>query len=230
MNVCVLTHTFPRNKEDSAAAFMKEFCDGLVEAGAKVSVVIPYDLKFNRVSDNFKIITYKYIWPISFHLLGYSRTMNKDVSLRKRAYFLLPLMLIFGTLALYRTVKKEKIDIINVHWILPNGLMALIVSYLTKVPYVITLPGTDVYLAYKYKIFGFVARFIARRSSGIISNSLWHLDRMLKIGVKGVKTAVYGYPVDTLYFKPIKKGLDKYLKMHGLKDRDFIILAVGRLV
>ena len=56
-------------------------------------------------------------------------------------------MFIFGTIALYKLVKKEKIDIVNAHWILPNGFIASVVSKLTEVPVVSTLPGSDVYMA-----------------------------------------------------------------------------------
>jgi len=158
MKICVLTHTFPRNKKDVSAAFMKEFADGLVENGNKVLVVTPFDKEFKRTGDPFKICTYKYIWPDRFHILGYSRAMEADLVLRKHTYVLLPFMLLFGTLKLYQVVKQEKVDLINVHWILPNGLMALVVSKLTGVPYVVTLPGTDAYLAYRYKPFGIVAK------------------------------------------------------------------------
>lgn len=106
MKICILTHTFPRNDQDVAAAFMKPFADGLVESGNEVTVVTPYDAQFNRRGDKFKIVTYKYIWPESLHMLGYSKTMEADIGLKKRSYLLLPLMLFFGTIALYKTIKS----------------------------------------------------------------------------------------------------------------------------
>ncbi len=230
MNVCVLTHTFPRNKKDTAAAFMKEFCDGLVQAGAKVTVLTPFDPKFSRQNDLFKVRTYKYVWPDGLHILGYSQTMENDLVLRKRAYLLLPLLVLFGILALYRTVKKEKIDLINVHWILPNGLIALVVSCFTGVPYVVTIPGTDAYLAYRSKFFGWVARLIARNSAGLVSNSSLLLSRITKLGVGAKKTAVYSYPVDTSVYKPLQEGVINYRKKHGIGVDDLVLLTVGRFV
>ena len=105
MKICILTHTFPRNKRDVAAAFMKGFSDGLVQAGNQVTVVTPYDQKFDRKGDPFKIVTYKYIWPERLHLMGYSRAMQADVSLKKSSYLFLPFLLFFGTLALLKVVK-----------------------------------------------------------------------------------------------------------------------------
>lgn len=230
MKVCVLTHTFPRNKKDVAAAFMKGFSDGLVLAGNKVVVVTPFDPELRRRGDPFKIVAYKYIWPDKLHILGYSKTMEADVSLKKRAFFLLPFLSFFGTLALLKTVRKEKIDLINVHWILPNGLMALIVSKITGTPYVVTLPGTDAYLAHRFKIFGWVAKVIGQNAQGIVSNSSWHLTRVLNLGVKGKKTDIISYPTDVSIFRPKEKGLGKYRKKHGLTKDNLVILAVGRLV
>jgi len=230
LRICILTHTFPRHKKDVAAAFMKGFADGLVQAGNEVVVVTPFDLQFRRRGDPFKIVTYKYIWPDSLHILGYSRAMEADVSLRKNSYFLVPFLVLFGTLALLRTIKKEKIDIINVHWILPNGLVAAIASRWTNVPFVVTLPGTDAYLAYRYKIFGLVAKWIAQSSSGIVSNSSWHLNRILDLGVTGKKTAIFRYPTDVSKFRPLTVGLKKIRKRHDLQEGNLVILAVGRLV
>ncbi|OGM75739.1 hypothetical protein A2382_00610 [Candidatus Woesebacteria bacterium RIFOXYB1_FULL_38_16] len=231
MNICILTHTFPRNEKDVAAAFMKEFADGLCDNGHKVVVVTPFDSEFARKGDKFKIILYKYIWPDRLHCIGYSKTMDADISLRKKAYFLLPFMLFFGIIALWKAVKKEKIDLINVHWILPNGLIAMCVSILTGVPFVVTLPGTDAYLVYKNQIFAWVAKLIANRSSGIVSNSSVHLKRIMDLGIKKDKLCdVISYPVDVSSLSPNKNGVKELKKKLKILKDEFVILAVGRLV
>ena len=176
------------------------------------------------------IITYKYIWPSSLHMLGYSRTMESDQILRARAYLLIPFMIFFGTIALLQLVKKEKIDIINAHWIIPNGLMALIVSKLTGVKYTVTIPGTDAYLAYRYKIIGWVAKIIVISCAGLFSNSLFNLKRILRLGVNPKIRAVVSYPVDINKFRPSARGLEEIRKRHGLKKSDIVVLAVGRMV
>lgn len=231
MKVCVLTHTFPRNSKDVPAAFMKAFCKGLVRTGNKVVVVTPYDKRFKASKNqDFKVVTYKYIFPDKFSLLGYSRTMSADINLKPFAYLLLPFMLFFGTIKLYKIVKKEKVDIISVHWILPNGLIALIVSKLTRIPYAVTLPGTDAYLASKKKLFGFFAKIAANNASAIFSNSRWHMERILNLGVNSKIKEVITYPVDISEFRPNNKDRNLLLKKLNLKDDSLIVLAVGRLV
>ena len=230
MKVVVLTHTFPRDSQDPSAAFMKEFCDGLTLNNNKVFVITPFDPRFNRQGDPFKIITYKYIWPDRLHMLGYSRTMEADIALRKRAYFLIPFMVFFSAVTLFRTVKKQKIEIINAHWLIPNGFIAMIVSVLTGVPYVITVPGTDAYLATKYKLIGLVAKLTAEKSKAIFSNSRVNLNKILSLGVNPAVKAVISYPVDISKFGQSQSELEYIRKKHNLKKDDLIILAVGRLV
>ncbi len=230
MKICVLTHTFPRNDKDVSAAFMKEFADGLAQNGNQVTVITPYDPKFSRKNDPFKVITYKYIWPDSLHLLGYSQTMEEDVKLRKRAYMLLPFMLLFSLITLVKVIKKERIELISVHWILPNGLVAFIASLITKVPYVVTLPGTDVYLASRIKPFGWVAKIIALNGAGITSNSSYLLKRLLNLGISNKPTLIISYPADVSRFKPLEANKNQYREKFGLEVNNFVILAIGRLV
>jgi len=234
MKICVLTHTFPRSANDVSgsvsSAFMKELSDGLVQAGNEVIVVTPFDQDFKRQGDIFKIVTYKYIWPDSLHLLGYSRTMQADVSLKITAFLLLPFMFTSAFITLLRTVIREKVDVINAHWILPNGLIALFVSLLTGVPYVITLPGSDVYIARRFKIFGLVAAIVARFAAGITSNSAFLLNKILKMAPAGKLSEVIVYPVDISSFKPSDSGVGSLRKKMGLTNNDFVALAVGRMV
>lgn len=230
MKIVVLTHTFPRDNQDPTAAFMKEFCDGLALNNNEVFIITPFDSRFNRHGDPFKIITYKYIWPDRLHMLGYSKTMEADVQLRKRAYFLIPFMVLFSVITLFRTVKKQKIEIINAHWLLPNGFIAMIVSILTGVPYIITVPGTDAYLATKYKLIGWVAKLTAERASAIFSNSRVNLNKILSLGVNPKIKAIISYPVDISKFKPTKTKLEFIRRRHNLRKGDLVVLAVGRLV
>ncbi len=230
MKICVLTHTFPRDKKDTAAAFMREFCSGLADKGNKVVVLTPFDVRFKKSKDAVQVFTYKYIWPVKFSLLGYSRTMEADIKLKRSAFMLVPMMVVFGSIALYKLVKKERIEIISVHWILPNGLIAFIVSKLTGIPYTVTLPGTDAYLAGRFKLLGFISKLIANHASGIFSNSPWHLDKIIKLGVVPKISDVITYPVNTNKFRPLKNKMEYLRQKLNLKKTDFVVLAVGRLV
>lgn len=230
MNICVLTHTFPKSRNDTTAAFMRPFVEGLVEAGNKVVLLTPYIDNFVNDSKLYKVIKYKYIWPDKWHKLGYSSSMKADVDLKFFNFLLLPLMLLSGSISLVRTIKKYKIDVVNVHWIIPNGLMAYLASKITKIPYVITIPGTDAYLVYKNKIFAKLAKVIANSSSGIISNSSFLLKRITDLGIKNKPTDIISYPVDVHHLRVSNRGVVSLRSKLNITNTDLIIMAVGRLV
>lgn len=232
MRICVFTHTFPRFDKDVAAPFMDGVAGGILRAGNEVFVLAPFSPLFRKTKRDYHLVTYKYIYPESLHKLGYSETLSDDKKLKPISVFLSPFLVIFGTIALYRLVKKEEIDLINAHWILPNGFMAAIVSKLTGVPVVSILPGSDVYMAGKNFLYKMMAKFATATSKVVTSNSSQLLNDLAKItGVSLTgKSEVIIYGVDPGKFKPdFKNNLDLRKKL-SIAKKAVIVLGVGRLV
>lgn len=231
MKVCVFTHTFPRFHKDVAAPFMDGVASSIAKAGNKVFVLTPFSPLFKNFRRPYKLVTYKYIYPDRWHKLGYSETLADDKSLKPAAFLLSPLMFIFGTLALYRLVNKEKIDVINAHWILPNGFIACMVGMITKTPVVSTLPGSDVYMADKNVVFRLMAKFAAYFSSVVTSNSPQLIKDLKKLtGVRNGRFAPIIYGVDPSKFFPTRKE-DKSLRLKlDIGNTGKIVVGVGRLV
>lgn len=218
-----------------AAPFMAGVSHGLVEAGNDVFVLTPYSHKFNlKENGTYKVVTYKYIWPQRLHKLGYSEVLTNDMTLKPLMYLLSPLMIFFGILSLWRLVRQEKIDVINAHWILPNGFIASVVSLLTGVPTVSTLPGSDVYMASKNVLYKKMAQFAASVSSIITSNSpqlLEDLRKIVKLPKVSSKFRIVIYGVDPEVFTLTKAFRVKQLRFRlKIPADNLIVLGVGRLV
>lgn len=229
MKICLLTHTFPRFKGDSAAPFMGVLAKALVELGNEVFVLTPFDPKFKTQDTPYHIQTYKYIWPEKLHILGYSRTLKNGQDLRLPTFLLGPLLVFFGFLALIKLIINNKIDIISVHWIIPNGFIAYLVSNILGTPFTVTIPGSDVYVAGKNFIFKNLTYFAAKSAKIVIADSQHYLDQLEDLGIYPKEKVVLRYGVDTNIFKPTKKDRSLVKKL-SIKDDAFIILAVGRLV
>ncbi len=234
MKICVFAHTFPRFKTDTPAAFMEGFCEGLQKAGNEVTALIPFDQKINRKSEDqsYKIKTFRYIWPDNFAVLGYSRTLESDQKLRPAVYLLAPFYYFFGFWALLNLVKREKIDIINAHWIIPGGFIAALVSILTGIPLIVTVAGSDVFLATKNSIFKYMALFAANRAKEIVGGGSPHwTEDLVNLGAaKNKTTHTINYGVNTDQYYPSTKGIDELRKKFNIDQNKLIILAVGRLV
>lgn len=232
MKICILTHTFPRFTDDYSAPFMDGVARGMAEAQNEVFVLTPFTpgLEIQRPNRKYKLVTYKYIFIDNWHTLGYSKTLVNDMQLKPVVYLLAPLMFMMACISLYRLVKKEKIDIINAHWILPNGFIAAVISILTGVPVVSTLPGSDVYIARKNFIFRWAARFAGHYSSAITSNSQQLLEDLKQLGVKNSMTETIIYGVDPTQFKPDASQTKQLKDYYNIAAGKVVVLAVGRLV
>lgn len=231
MRICILTQTFPRFEGDATAPFMLGLCEGLHKAGNEITVFAPYSTAYKKkyLPPYINLITYKYIWPDFLHTLGYSKTLVNDKYLKFSALFLGPLLCLFGILKLLQAVKNEKIDVISAHWILPNGFIAYVVSKILHIPYTVTLPGSDVFIAKKNILYKKLAILAANAADGITSNSPHLKDDLIKLGANIRKFQPIIYSVNTEVFKPIKNTNSIREKL-GCAKNDVLVLGVGRLV
>ena len=233
MNICVFTHTYPRFLGDPVAPFMKDFCLGLTEQKQSVILLTPYDKLFSveqNTRPNLKVKLYRYIFPDKLHTLGYSRTLVGDQRLKPSVFFLAPFMFVSAFFSLLSLVYKEKIQIISAHWIVPNGFIGALVSKITGVPLVITVPGSDVYLGKKNSLSRWMTTFSLSQAKVIVSNSIRYLQELQSLSVDKTKFVEIPYGINVDNFTHARKEKDAMRKHLKLSSSDLIILAVGRLV
>lgn len=209
---------------------MHPFVEGLQKAGNEIVVLTPYhtDLKIKDFS--YRIISYKYIWPYFLHRLGYSQTLTEGTKFKLETYLLAPFLYLFGCIALIRLLRKERFDIISAHWILPNGLIAYIASRFIKIPYTISLAGSDVYVANKNWLFSFMARLCANSASFICADSPQYIKELKKTGVRPNRLHVMPYPVDTSKLEVNSLGVFRFREKLRISKNAVVVLAVGRLI
>ena len=231
MKICVLTHTFPRFKDDTAAPFMDGVAGGLVAAGNEVFVLTPYSSSFDMTAKReYKLLTYKYIWPESLHKMGYSQVLTNDKALKLSMYLLAPFMYFFGTLALIRLILKEKIDIISAHWILPNGFIGCMATLFTGVPTVSTLPGSDVLMVRKNELFRLMGVFATRMSKAVTSNSPQLLKDLEDLTRSKFRSEAIIYGVDPARFKANISKSKSLRRSLNIPSDNVVVVGVGRLV
>ncbi len=230
MKICILTHTMPRYKNDSnSASFIAELSEGLSKQHHEVIVLTPFDTLFKRYKRPFRVITYKYVWPDKFHTSGYSRVLKGDKKIKPQMFILSTLMSISALYHLIVLCRREKIDIVSAHWAIPNGVIACFASIITGTPYTVTIPGSDVYLGTKSKLFGFAMWVACRNARAVISDSSHYLAQLKSLGIKPRQTAVIRYGVNTQILKPLRKS-SLLLKQLGINRSHKVIASVGRFV
>lgn len=183
MKVAVLAHSFPRFPGDTHGPFVQDLSEALARKGHRVWALVPFDPELEEERDSpLTIRSFRYVWPDRLHLLGYSRTLSRDIGMKLWAYLESPFYFLAARRALERLVRREGIEMIHAHWILPNGFVASQVSRATGVPFAATLHGSDVFMAERNPLFGAMARRALAGAAHVTSCSGELRTRLLRIG------------------------------------------------
>ncbi len=182
MRVAVLAHSFPRYPGDTHGPFVKRLSEALAARGHEVFALVPFDPELRPdPATPLEISSFRYVRPERWHRLGYSRTLHRDLGMKVVGYLQSPLYFLFAERALARLVRRERIDLVHAHWILPNGYVAARVARSTGVPYVVTLHGSDVFMAEKNPLFAAMARRALAGAAHVTSCSGELRDRLLAL-------------------------------------------------
>lgn len=228
MNILILASSYPRFPGDGTAPFIQSIAKSLHELGNKVFVVAPYDSEVQPSQDKtVEVIRFKYIYPDRWHIMGHARSLKSDVALRPFTFLLLPLFLLSAFITLMKVTKSHKIEVIHANWVLPNGPVAMLVSMFRKIPYVVSLHGSDIFIARKNPVFGWVAGKVLKRASSITACSAELRDGALQLGADPQKTGLLAWGADATIFTP-EKG--ETLRAELLGEKEILVTALGRLV
>ncbi len=233
LKIATLTHTYPRFTHDINAPFVEQLMERIAELGNEVSVLTAFDPAWNRCPGDHVVDlrTYKYIWPDSLHILGYSRTIEGNVRFRKRVLALSPLLFLGAFRAFRKLVRKTRPEVLHAHWILPNGFIAGLVSRLTGIPLLIQLHGSDVFTAEKNPLFRRMARFAGKQAAYIVSPSPDLRDRLGALGIDRKKIGIVPNTVESDFCAGVsEEDVASLRKRLDVPEGNRIVLAMGRMV
>lgn len=230
MKILVLTHTYPRFEGDTNAPFVQDLCEAHATAGHEVTVLSGFDslISANRPNKNVDFRTYRYVWPDSLHVLGYSRTIEADVRLKSSATLLGPLMLGSALANLLKIVQRTNPDVIHAHWILPNGFVGALVSRLTGVPLYCSLWGSDIFVAEKNRLYRWMARFAGNQCTALTSCSEELKSRLVALGVTAARIELVSNGCNATEFRPDISGAKRVRAELGINDDELMVFALGR--
>jgi glycosyltransferase involved in cell wall biosynthesis len=221
----VLTSTFPRWKGDPLPGFVYEL-SRRVARKFETYVLAPFahGAPSNENRQGMHVVRFKY-WPGNRDYFTASAIVP---TLRRKPWLwsLVPFFVMSQLLASFKLVRRHSIQTIHAHWILPQGLLAVLCKLVLNrnIRVVITSHGADVY---GLRQLDGLKKWILNRADAVTVVSWAIRDRITQIGVREslpIHTIPMG--VDLSLFHPNRR--DDSLK-GKLSISGPFLLYVGRL-
>jgi glycosyltransferase involved in cell wall biosynthesis len=199
-----------------------------VRAGDSVTVLTPHapGVRERWQEEGVQAISFRYA-PESYEVLGYSRSLSSDETIRVGAGLVTPLYIAAARRALNRLLSGNSFDLLHAHWVVPNGLVSAPLA--TRVPLAIGLHGSDVFIAERPLIRRFVGRALGR-SRLVTGCSPELVDRVCALGFERERARVIPYGVDTEKFSPGDDRQTSWRAELGIPADAVVGLSVGRMV
>jgi glycosyltransferase involved in cell wall biosynthesis len=199
-----------------------------VRAGDSVTVLTPHapGVQERWQEDGVEAISFRYA-PESYEVLGYSRSLSSDETIRVGAGLVTPLYVAAARRALNRLLAGNSFDLLHAHWVVPNGLVSASVA--NRVPLAIGLHGSDVFLAERPLVRQFVGRALGR-SRLVTGCSPELVDRVCALGFERERARVIPYGVDTEKFSPGDDRQTSWRDKLEIPAEAVVGLSVGRMV
>jgi glycosyltransferase involved in cell wall biosynthesis len=226
----MVTTSYPRFPGDSVGTFMEPIAKSVAARGHEVHIVAPWHPLIQRrpIEDGVHFHFYKYAPLPGLNVFGYAAALRADVSLRAAAYIAAPLALTAGWHAARSVARKFGATVMHGHWVIPGGATAAAAR--PGLPLVVSLHGSDVYVAEQHPVARRVAATVLKRAGVVTACSADLGRRAIALGADAARVEVVPYGVDADRFRPDLLVREKRRASLGIAPQSTLLFAAGRLV
>jgi glycosyltransferase involved in cell wall biosynthesis len=232
--VVMIATSYPRFAGDTVGTFMEPIAHGIAARGHAVHLVLPWHPRLQRQEREGNVFfhPFRYAPHPSVNIFGYAEALQADVRLRWKAWVAAPLALAAGWRAARRVAREVGATVMHGHWIIPGGAIAAAAAggSGSALPLVISLHGSDVFVAERHAVAGAIARRTFARAGWVTACSDDLRRRAVKLGADDARSEVVPYGVDAKRFRPDDQARAKVRRALGVGGSTLLVFAVGRLV
>lgn len=228
MKVLVYTCLFPNHVQPNKAIFVKHRMHHFAELdGCEIRVVNP--LPF---SPPLSFLEKRY----PFARVGRNDTIE-GITVYHPRYMLIPrismilhgISLYLSSLTLMREIEKTfPFDLIDGHYIYPDGFAAVLLGRALGKPVVLSARGTDISQFTEFGLIKPMIRYALDRAGHVVSVCQALKDRMVDIGADSKKITVIPNGIDLDHFYP--EDRIEARRSLGLPEDARVLLSVGALI
>ncbi len=222
MKILVVTSTFSRWENDTGPRFVDNLSRRLARDNT-VHVLAPHapGAKTHELMGPLQVWRFRYCIE-RWESLAYDGGILPNLKENKLRLLLVPLFLLTQFFAVVKLLRRHNYDVIHAHWIIPQGLVAVIARGFvsSSPPLIVTSHGGDLF-ALKGALLGRLKRWVTGAATQLTVVSSAMKNRVVKTGLKAeqdISVIPMGVDAHTTFTAPQSPG-----EREGL-------LFVGRLV
>jgi glycosyltransferase involved in cell wall biosynthesis len=227
--VVMITTSYPRFPGDGVGSFIEPIARSVAARGHEVHLVAPWHPAITRGPSEAGVIFhfYRYAPWRSMNVFGYAEGLRADTHLKVAAWSAAPLALAAGWFKAMRVAHKRRATVVHAHWVIPNGVIGALAA--GRSPLVVSLHGSDVFVAERHAMVGRAARAAFRRAGWVTACSDDLRARAIRLGARETTTETVPYGVDVDRFTPRAGQRAEVRARLGIGDAPLVVTA-GRLV
>jgi len=170
--VLLATSNFPRWEGDSTTPFVLHLAQDLRALGWQIDVLAPHapGARHKEVLSGVPVERFSYLWPSRLQTLCYGGGALVNLRRKRSAALQAPALVAAEWFAIMRRLASGRYDLLNTHWIIPQGFTGALAARALGVPHVATIHGGDVF-ALRGRLLTAFKRFALRRAEAVTVNS-----------------------------------------------------------
>lgn len=236
INCLILFSNFPKNPIESGN-WISDFVEKLSLRGIKPFVLVPHldGSKKHEIFKGIDLNRFKYFYPHKFQSLAYGNGGIPDNIKRSNlAKIQIPLFIISEFYSAIKIIKSKRIDIINSHWLIPQGFVGALCRIITKRPHIATLHSSEITIMKNCPFGKYLANFIIKNCDIVLSVSQHRANSLLTLlpfseregAEKKIKIIPMGVDEKKIRIHNNKQEIKEEL---SIKSK-YTILFIGRLI
>ena len=222
--ILVVASTFPRWLGDSTPGFVFDLSN-LLAKKFDMKVLAPhyYGAKKHERMNNLDVYRFQYFLA-KFQKVAYDGGILPNLKKSFLAKLQVPFFLLLEFVSIKKIIKKEQVNAIHAHWIIPQGFLSIFFKKKYKIPLIVSAHGSDVF-PLRNLILRYIQRTVLKNCDVCTVNSNATRNELIRRFPEFKnKIRIIPMGVDTNLFKP-KNIKNKFKKYKNFKT----ILFVGRL-
>lgn len=203
MKICVVGSVYPRAHDDPEVPWMRRTLVLLKERGWDVQVFAPsFEGLRSHEIDGIRVHRFRYFPRAMENLTHDGGAPTKVRSLR---YQLISIpYIVAGMIGLAALHRRERFDVLHVHWPFPHALFALFARWFRPVKIVLNFHGASLLLGERFPFVNRVLDHCLARADAVVANSSFTVGRIRAVRNVDVTVVPYGAAIrpDSVPAKP----------------------------